>query len=143
MLPEEEIIQRAYKSIHEFQHATKPSPDPSTNLNTPSSNSRNRSQPPSRAIHRNLRWIKPELDFVKANYDVSMKIKGVWGIGAIIRNQEGLVMASATWRMPGFDDTTTAEACALWKTMILAKECGFSHIIFEGDCDREIGRAHV
>jgi ribonuclease HI len=67
-----------------------------------------------------------------------MQVKNMWGLGAIIRNEFGLVMAAATWRLPGFEDATTAEACALWKTMSLAKECGFRRVIFEGDCEKVI-----
>jgi len=102
------------------------------------SNHQHRSPHAPLDTNRNTRWTKREPDFVKANCDVSMKVKGYWGIGVIIRNDEDMVMASATWRTPGFEDPTTAEACAIWKTMTLAKECGFRQVIFEGDCERVI-----
>jgi len=102
------------------------------------SNHQHRASHAPHDTNRNTRRTKPEPDFVKANCDVSMKVKGYWGISAIIRNDEGMVMASATWRTLGFEDPTTAEASAIWKTMTLANECGFRQVIFEGDCERVI-----
>jgi ribonuclease HI len=84
---------------------------------------------------RVVKWRKPEPGFVKANLDVNMKIPGHWGLGAIIRNEEGLVMVAATWLSPRSEDPLLAEAYALFRTMVLARECGFQRIIFESDSE--------
>jgi len=34
---------------------------------------------------------------VKANNDTCLKIEGSWGLGSVIRDEDGNVMASATW----------------------------------------------
>jgi hypothetical protein len=57
-----------------------------------------------------------------------------WGLGAIFRDEEGQVVASATWERSGFNDPATAEAFALYLTMRLAAECCFTNVEFESDC---------
>jgi hypothetical protein len=61
------------------------------------------------------KWRKPDPPLLKANSDASLRDPGWWGLGAIIRNEEGLVMASATWKVEGFDNSETAEAFGTMK----------------------------
>lgn len=61
---------------------------------------------------------------------------GWWGLGAIVRNEQGLVMAAATWRIPGIEDALTAKAYALLLTLRLAIECGFRSLTFEVDSEK-------
>lgn len=127
ILPEENIINRARNSIKDYCNAITPvsaAPTHTTHIQ------QHLKAPSHRTAINNSRWIRPEADFVKANSDASMKVKGVWGLGGIIRNEEGLVMVAATWRTQGYDDILWAEACALMNMLKLAQEC-------------EIGRAHV
>jgi hypothetical protein len=71
---------------------------------------------------------------IKANSDANLSIEGWWGLGAIFHDDSGEILASATWRVPGFYDPSTAEACALYHTMLMATECCFNNVAFEVDC---------
>ena len=84
------------------------------------------------------KWRRPEPGFVKANGDANLQHAGSWGIGAIIRDEEGLVMAAATWKITDGEDTLMAEAFSLLSTMRLAKDCGFRRVCFESDNERLI-----
>jgi len=81
------------------------------------------------------KWLKPDLPYLKVNSDASLKNCGTWGLGAIIRNENGLSMAAATWNLDGFDDVATTEAAAILHTMKLARDCGFRNMIFESDSE--------
>ncbi|MCI72893.1 hypothetical protein A2U01_0094157, partial [Trifolium medium] len=54
-------------------------------------------------------------------------------MGAVIRDDLGQVMASATWNRKGAPEPLQAEVMAMLQTIILAKECCFSLVIFETD----------
>ena len=130
MIPEEEIIRRAMQSVLEFSNASLPIPSSVMPFNC----RYHKAGTPTRTS----RWIKPDPDFVKVNCDTTMKCQGFWGLSAIIINEEGLVMASATWRTPGNEDSVLAEACAMLKAMHLVKECGFRKVVFEGDSEKVV-----
>jgi len=66
------------------------------------------------------KWSKPLSPFIKANIDPNLSNPGLWGLRAIIRNEEGLVMASSTWKRQGFTDVDMAEAYGILMTMKLA-----------------------
>ncbi|AES88842.2 transmembrane protein, putative [Medicago truncatula] len=59
-----------------------------------------------------------------------------WGVGSVIRNEDGEVLAAATWTVKGFDDFTVAEVYARYKTVKFAAECCFRKIILESDCEK-------
>lgn len=87
-----------------------------------------------------MQWVKPSSDMVKANSDANLQVSGVWGLGGIFRNELGLVMAAATWNLPGQDDAAMAEAYALLSTVRLAVDYDFRRVIFEGDNKRLMQR---
>jgi hypothetical protein len=126
-LLEEDIILRADRNIHEFLLATKPD-DASASPETLRPNLRV-------ASTRDSSWKKPKLGFLKANSDANLKIIGSSGLGGIIRNEEGLVMVSATWKSLGSNDPLLAEGYALFKTIRLAKDCGSRRMVSESDSE--------
>lgn len=65
-----------------------------------------------------------------------LQLSGWWGIGAVVRDSNGLVLAAATWKIPGSDNVELAEAYGLLLTMRLARDCGFREVIFEGDNEK-------
>jgi hypothetical protein len=124
------IIDHAYSSVRDYQRMNKRELYKPNNTNQRSSNNNTRN-------HRNnhqSKWRKPSSGVIKANSDANLSIDGWWGLGAILRDELGEILASATWRIPGFNDPTTAEACALYFTTILAIECCFLNVDFEVDC---------
>jgi ribonuclease HI len=53
------------------------------------------------------------------------------GVGIVLRDSEG--MAALATVIPFILDPTTAEVMAAWQAIILCRELGISHVIFEGD----------
>jgi hypothetical protein len=45
---------------------------------------------------------------VKANCDANLQVTSIWGLGGIIRNDQGLVMMVATWRIHDNEDAFIA-----------------------------------
>ena len=124
---EVDIIQRSERCINEFIQANSPSSSP--DISTPHCD---------RPVlcPRPKRWIKPEAGWVKANNDANLQQPTKWGLGAIIRDEMGLVMVSAEWEMSGYGDAQLAEAYALLQTVRLAIDCGFKRMVFEGDNEK-------
>ncbi|MCI77020.1 hypothetical protein A2U01_0098290, partial [Trifolium medium] len=59
------------------------------------------------------------------NCDANLSKTGKWGLRAVYRDSTGFLVAAATWEVPGSADPTMAEACALYKAVLLAIECCF------------------
>jgi hypothetical protein len=124
------ILEQAYSSIHDYQRMNQSELNKLGNTTQSSSNRNNHN------YRHNLHttWRKPRAGKIKANSDANLSIDGWWGLGAILRDELGEILASATWRILGFNDPATAEACALYFTTILAIECCFLNVDFEVDC---------
>ncbi|XP_040998121.1 uncharacterized protein LOC121244147 [Juglans microcarpa x Juglans regia] len=83
---------------------------------------------------KNNRWIAPPLDVFKANWDTAIdKGNSRLGIGVIVRNSEGSVMASLCSSMDLIPDPLLAEAVATRRASSFCVELGLQHIILEGD----------
>jgi hypothetical protein len=97
-------------------------------------------RPCSHGIQRNpmnsdaKRWTRPRDGFFKAKSDANLSKDGVWGLGSIIRDETGSVLAAASWVNNGFNDPLAAEVLAMWKTMRFTRDCCFTKVIFETDC---------
>ncbi|XP_042939386.1 uncharacterized protein LOC122274411 [Carya illinoinensis] len=77
------------------------------------------------------RWIKPTQGFIKANWDASLGTQNL-GLGIVLRNGIGEVLACACYKKPPVSDSTLAETMALWQAVELSNELGF-RVILEGD----------
>ncbi|XP_050259682.1 uncharacterized protein LOC126704699 [Quercus robur] len=95
---------------------------------------------PSPTLTRSLtKWEPPPLDWVKINFDgATFQAKDVAGLGAIIRNDHGLVMAALTQVVPLPTSVEMVEVLAARRALSFAQELGFDHIILEGDSDTAI-----
>jgi hypothetical protein len=120
------IIDQAYSSIKDYQRINSHKLDINNNRST-SSNNRS-------SYNNTTKWSKPRAGRIKANSDANLSIDGWWGLGAIFRDDSGDILASATWRVPGINDPSMAEACALFFTVLLAIDCCFHNVDFEVDC---------
>lgn len=131
------IIEKAYASVLEYQRVNLSNPN---NEHT-SNNNHQRSTQITRIQHKNnhsnnIKWRKPRAGVIKANSDANLTVEGCWGLGAIFRDDSSQILASATWLIPGFNDPSTTEACALYLAVKLAIECCFLTVEFESDCSR-------
>jgi hypothetical protein len=131
------IIDQAYSSIKDYQQMNNHELYKKDIINKRSSNYNNRYR-----NNKPLKWSKPRVGRIKANSDANLSIEGWWGLGAIFRDDSGDILASATWRVPGLNDPSTTEACALFFTVLLAIDCCFHNVDFEVDCSTVADRVN-
>ena len=105
----------AREVLMEFQHAHLVVPSPfSTNSQT--------------------KWEPPPMDLFKINFDGAIfQEKNEAGLGIIIRNDHGLVMAALTQVIHLPTSVEMVEVLAARRALIFAKELTFDHINLEGD----------
>ena len=77
-------------------------------------------------------WKPPTGQLYKLNFDVTVFANGA-GIGVVIRNATGEVMAALSARGATVNDSEEAEAIACWSALEFAIDAGFSELIIEGD----------
>jgi len=76
----------------------------------------------------------PPSGILKANWDVAVKAQeGQVGVGIIVRDYEGYVLAARSTTFFLTIDPTMAEAWAALQAVLSCKELGFFYICFEGD----------
>ncbi|XP_042958143.1 uncharacterized protein LOC122293710 [Carya illinoinensis] len=78
------------------------------------------------------RWIKPIQGFIKANWNASTNTSNL-GLGIVLRDEVGEVLACACFKKPPISDSSLAETMALWQAVELSHELGFNRVILEGD----------
>ncbi|KAF5468871.1 hypothetical protein F2P56_012982 [Juglans regia] len=71
---------------------------------------------------------------IKANWDGAVDKEGKKvGLGVVIRNEEGEIMAAVGEQKSFISDPAIAEVYALRKAMELCRDLNFGRVIFEGD----------
>ena len=87
--------------------------------------------------HRNhTRWKSPEQEVYKVNYDGALfSQQGKAGLGVIIRNSEGAVMASMSQQIPLPTIVAQVEALAVRRAAVFALEIGINKAILEGNSE--------
>ena len=89
--------------------------------------------PPSRPRIR-TRWKPPPVDIFKINFDGAVFAEeNCSGVGVIVRNREGLVIATMSEKIPQILQPTEIEAMAATRALEFAREVGISEAILEGD----------
>ena len=111
------INSMARDALHEFQQTNSSPPKP----------------PPVQAP---TKWKPPPSDWVKINFDGAIfKEHAEAGLGSIIRNDRGLVMAALTQVIPLPTSVEMVEVLAARRALFFAKELGFEKVILEGDSE--------
>ena len=88
---------------------------------------------------RAVKWRPPIAPCVKANFDGAIFSQdGLAGIGVIIRNEQGLVMAALSQQIPSPTSVEMVEVLAAHQALVFAKELGFDRMILEGDSETVI-----
>jgi hypothetical protein len=129
-IEDEQVINRANRSIQEYQSALAIG---NPNISNQNQHRTTSTHPSNRHTNANKKWTRPNNGVIKVNCDANLRIEGIWGLGAIYRDSEGATLAAATWVIPGSNDPTLAEACALYKATLLALDCGFYEVECESD----------
>nr|XP_023885130.1 uncharacterized protein LOC111997285 [Quercus suber] len=93
--------------------------------------------PATSSLHRSQQqasWSPPNAPQCKINYDATTFAKGnKAGLEVVIRNSEGLVMASLTQQLPLPATMIEIEALATQRVIELALEIGLDKIVLESD----------
>ena len=80
------------------------------------------------------RWVSPPANLVKINFDGAVFSKdNFFGVVAMIRDENGLVLGSCTKRLPQAYSAVEVEALAATTALALAKDLGVTRVILEGD----------
>ena len=91
----------------------------------------------SKQLHRkHTHWKPPEAGLFKVNYDGAIfKEQGRVGIGVVICNSDGAVLASLSQQIPLPTTVAQVEALAAWRAAKFALEIGIDQVIIEGDSE--------
>nr|XP_023870614.1 uncharacterized protein LOC111983184 [Quercus suber]POE88579.1 putative ribonuclease h protein [Quercus suber] len=82
------------------------------------------------------RWLPPPKDWVNVNFNGAIFQKeNLAGLGYIVQNDEGLVMAAFTQIIPLPTSVEMVEVLAACSAIGFAKELSLSQVILEGDSD--------
>jgi hypothetical protein len=80
------------------------------------------------------RWCKPSVGKWKINWNVAInKSTMKMGIGVVIRDEEGSMVAASARTIPYILDPPSAEAMGAWAAVLLGRDVGGTTIILEGD----------
>ncbi|XP_030964662.1 uncharacterized protein LOC115985912 [Quercus lobata] len=116
-LPLEKIPEQACALVHEFHHIRP------THAKIP-------------RTARAVRWKPPPPSLVKVNFnDAIFSTHSSAGLGVIIRDQAGLVLAALSQSIPLPTLVETVEVMAARKALLFAKELGFEKVVVEGDSE--------
>ncbi|GLT71410.1 hypothetical protein SLA2020_434310 [Shorea laevis] len=79
-------------------------------------------------------WQKPAPGTLKTNWDAAVDVRrNCMGVGVIIRDATGNVIAAQSSSFPNITDPAVAESFGLWQAVSLCKDLELSQIHFEGD----------
>ncbi|XP_030924777.1 uncharacterized protein LOC115951770 [Quercus lobata] len=85
-------------------------------------------------------WATPPLGFAKVNVDGACSIdgSGISGVGVIIRDESGGVIAALSKALPSHFPAEWTEFIALEQGILLAQELNLTHVIFESNASSVI-----
>ena len=91
-------------------------------------------QTPGQRPRLGSQWRPPELGWYKINVDATIfKEEGSFGVGVVIRNEDGCLMGAMSKKLPFPLGPMEAEARAAEEGILLARDLGLSKVIVEGD----------
>jgi len=127
---EEEVIQHSSKTIQDYKKFS--------SINMAAEDMQHHKISTHQTRQSKGAWKKPSQNIYKINMDANLAQANTWGLGAVCRDENGEVLATATWCREGMKDPLAAEAFAMYTTMEFAAQCCFLDTIFESDNDKLI-----
>jgi len=86
-----------------------------------------------------VHWTPPFSGFYKLNVDAACPIEGdKWGIGVVVRDNEGVVIGASSWQVFSLPDSEFAEALAMRKGLKFAKDMSFLNLIAESEASNVV-----
>jgi len=87
-----------------------------------------------RQVNPRTRWQPPPADLMKINFNGAVfSSVNASGIGVVIRNNLGQVIASCSQRLPPVHSSNEVDALAAAKAVSFAAEIGITKAVLEGD----------
>ena len=110
----EQIAQQAYQSLQEYRSA--------------------QPRKPTAATFGLVRWQPPPTNLIKINFDGAVfKDDDRAGIGVVVRDSLGLVLASVSQNIPLPHSVVNLETLAACRALEFSLELGFDKVVLEGD----------
>jgi len=79
-----------------------------------------------------VHWTPLFSGFYKLNVDAARPIEGdKWGIGVVVKDNEGVVVGVSSWRIFSLPDSEVAEALAMRNGLEFVKDMPFLNLIAE------------
>jgi ribonuclease HI len=119
MLTPDAMVRKAMKSLHEYQanqHARVPERTSESGAN-----------------RHNISWSPPPSTFTKLNVDAHSLSDGRWGLGLVLRREDGSCVGAMTRIRQGSDCVLLAEAMGLQEAMEMIKRKKLQRTIIELD----------
>ena len=82
-----------------------------------------------------VQWQPPPQGMVKINFDGAASKDQISGIGVVLRNERGLVLASLSQNIPQVCKPLDIETLASSRALKFAADLGFNKVVLEGDCE--------
>jgi ribonuclease HI len=127
-LPPDEMVSRAMKNLHEYQ----------ANQHARVTKRTNRSE----VNRHNTGWSPPPNTFTKLNVDAHSLSDGRWGLGLVLRRDDGSCVGAVTRMRRGSDCVLLAEALGLQEAMELIKRRNLQNVIIELDAKAIVDAVH-
>ncbi|KAL5861780.1 hypothetical protein ACOSQ4_003076 [Xanthoceras sorbifolium] len=90
----------------------------------------NNKHPYCQSNQHSVKWKRPPEDWYKLNVDASLKAAdNLVGLGAVVRDYQGLFMAGLSRKLVGSVSIEVAEAAAILNGLHLALQSGFSRLL--------------
>ena len=94
--------------------------------------------PASRSVISN-RWTPPPPGWMKVNFDgATFKERNLAGLGGVIHNDNGLIMAAFTQTIPLPTSIEMVEVLAARNALVLANDLSLNQVQLEGDSEKII-----
>jgi hypothetical protein len=78
------------------------------------------------------KWLAPKLTWHKTNWDAALS-DGRVGVGIVIRDHKGRLVAARCFSFVGNLGPTAAKALGVYHVTVLSVEMGVQNVILEGD----------
>jgi hypothetical protein len=118
-IPPIEAMPHAMKALYDYQANQK-----SRAMQDPKGNENNRN---------NTSWSLPPKGILKLNVDAHSLSDGRWGLGLLLRRDDGSTVGAVTRTRLGSDCTLLAEAMGLQEALNLIQQWNLSNVIIELD----------
>ncbi|GAU36074.1 hypothetical protein TSUD_320370 [Trifolium subterraneum] len=90
----------------------------------------------------NKSWSPPHRNFLKLNVDAHLKDDGHWGLGLVLRREDGRCVGAATKVVQGMNDATLAETRGFHEALSWVKTLHLTKVIIEMDAEVIVRAVH-